>query len=555
MLTRTRVTTLAVGALFAVLTVVAPRAQTLKTPAEESNYTKYTQHDEVARFLQQVAQVSKETKVQAIGHTGEAKDFPGANLYLCIITEEGADGPKALNRRKPTFMLTASQHGNEQSGKEAALQLIRDLAVGDMKPLLKQINFLIIPQANPYGNFVNRRQNEQNLDLNRDHVKLEAAETRAIHAVFGKWMPEVTLDVHEKGDDYYRVSTGCVSNVNINPAIERFERETLLKAVDERVTSGGYTWFEYLVTEPMGSQSAAGVVERREPGQARQPREMITRYSTTDLNDGRNSLGIFDTVSFIQEGASRHDIPTLKDRTAWQYLGIRGLMEAAAKNSQQVLKLVADSRAALLKRAKTPAPDNVVHLKMEYVRDPKQPELVLKRFDRPERPEGAPAPQTPPPESEKVVTETVKNWFPKVESRLAVPRPLGYVVPAAHTDVVHTLLDLGVTVERFTKDTPLEVEVYEVGEVVPSKDDYVAPERIEVAKKTVQVTAKAGDFYVTGAQPAANLVPSMLEPQSEYGFIRYRAFKLIPEKGGTFAFLRVVKSVALPLAPYQKTSE
>ena len=55
------------------------------------------------------------------------------------------------------------------------------------------------------------------------------------------------------------------------------------------------------------------------------PREEMKRYSTTDLNDGRNSLGIFETLSFIQEGASRHDLETLKGRTAWQYRGLQGL--------------------------------------------------------------------------------------------------------------------------------------------------------------------------------------------------------------------------------------
>jgi murein tripeptide amidase MpaA len=155
-----------------------------RTPAEESAYSAYTQQAQVAGFLDAVVRAAKEARLQVVGKTAEANDFPAANLYLCVLTAEGAESPQTLNRKKPTFMLTASQHGNEQSGKEAALQLIRDLAVGDLKPLLKQMNFLVMPQANPYGNFVDKRQNEQGLDLNRVHVKLEAPETRAIHAVF-----------------------------------------------------------------------------------------------------------------------------------------------------------------------------------------------------------------------------------------------------------------------------------------------------------------------------------------------------------------------------------
>ena len=159
-------------------------------------------------------------------------------------------------------MIVGSQHGNEQSGKEAALQLIRDLALGERKPLLKQLNFLFIVPVNPYGNFVNQRVNEQNLDLNRDHVKLESPETQAIHKVFRAWMPEVTLDLHEKGDDYYRVSTGCVSNLNINPRLEKYSREKIFPAIEKKVAADGFTWQEYLVSEAVGSNQAAGAPDR-----------------------------------------------------------------------------------------------------------------------------------------------------------------------------------------------------------------------------------------------------------------------------------------------------
>jgi hypothetical protein len=510
----------------------------LQTPAEQAAFGAYTQHAEVAAFLEAVAKASPAARVQVVGKVDPAKEFPGANLYLCILTDEGVDNPKALDRRKPTFLLLAAQHGNEQSAKEAALALIRDLAGGSLRPLLKQVNVLVMPQTNPYGNFVNRRQNEQDLDLNRDHVKLESPETRAIHAVFNAWTPEVTLDVHEKGDDYYRVSTGCVSNVNIDPAIERFSRDTIFKEVEAFVTAGGSTWHEYLVTEAMGSQGAAGAPEPREQGR---PRETLTRPSTTDLNDGRNSLGIYETVSFIQEGASRHDVPTLKDRTAWQYLGIRGLLESAARHREQVLTLVNGRRAALLKKAQAPAAGDLIHLRMGYVRDPKDPELTIRSFER--QPAGAaPAADAAP----KVVTTVVKNWFPKVEPSLSVPRAVGYIVPAARADVVKTLVDHGIQVRAFAADAEVEVEAYEVGEIVPAPEDYVAPEKIAVAKKMLKLAVKKGDVYVPGAQRAANLVPNLLEPQAEYGLIRYRSYKLVPEKGSQFPIVRVAAGAKLP---------
>ncbi len=521
------------AALIIFLLAVPLWAQSLKTPAEESGWSRYTQSEDVSRFLQAVHQVSKEAVVQVIGKTLAAKELPATDLYLCIITEEGIDNPKLLNRKKPTFMITASQHGNEQSAKEAALLIIRDLAAGELKPLLKQLNFLVIPQANPYGNFVDRRQNEQNLDLNRDHVKLESPETQAIHGVFRTWMPEATLDLHEKGDDYSRVSTGCVSNININPAIERYSREKVFPALEKQVTADGFTWHEYLVSEAMGSNQAAGAPDRPAAGQQR---ETLMRPSTTDLNDGRNSPGIYDTLSFIQECSSRHDLPTLQERSRWQYSGIRALIQFVAGDSKQVLSLVNGSRSDLVKRAGKPSADNVVHLKMEYVRDPKQPELTLKAFARQTGARGNAAAQNP-----VVETQVVKNWFPKVESRLAVPRPLGYIIFAEQKDVIKTLLDHGIVLGIFGKDSSVDAEVYLVKDFVPSKEDYVAPEKIVVEIRPGPVTVKKGDFYVSVEQPAANLISCLLEPQSEYGLIRYQAYKLERQKGAIFPFVRVVK--------------
>jgi hypothetical protein len=526
--------------LVLLLSTLPARPQAVKTPAEESAWSRYTQYEAVTGFLKAIDQASREATVQMVGKTLEMKDFPAASLYLCIITEEGVDTPRALNRNKPTFMLVASQHGNEQSAKEAALMILRDLATGGLKPLLKQLNFLIIPQANPYGNFVNRRQNEQNLDLNRDHVKLESPETQAIHRVFRTWMPEVTLDLHEKGDDYYRVSTGCVSNINIHPVLERYSRDKIFPAIEKRVAADGFTWNEYLVSEAMESTQAAAAPQTRGQGQ---PRETLQRPSTTDLNDGRNSLGIYDSLSFIQECSSRHDVPTLQERTRWQYSGIRGLIEAVAGDARQVLKLVRDRRADLVRRAGKLTPENVVHLRMEYVRDPKQPELPLKAFERQTGARGA-AVQEP-----KVVTQVVKNWFPKVESRLAVRRPLGYVIPASQQAVIKTLIDHGISLGTITADTTVEAESYRIAEIVPATEDYLAPTKIEVGKEPGRVAVKKGDVYVSAVQPAANLIPCLLEPQSEYGLIRYQTYRLEPQKGSVFPFVRIVKG-KIPVAAY-----
>ena len=463
----------------------------------------------------------------------------------------GASGPVVLDPGKPTVLFTAAQHGNEQSAKEAVLRIVRDLAVGELRPLLAKVNVLAMPQTNPYGNFMNVRANELDLDMNRDHVKLEAEGVRAIHRVFRAFRPEVTIDVHEKGDDYYRVSIGCVSNVNIGKDLQDFSRTVILAEVGKALKKKNTAFHEYLVTEDLGVDTSSGAA-RPESGAAG-PREEMKRFSTTDLNDGRNSLGIFESLSFIQEGASRHDLETLQARTAWQYNGLRAFLESVAGHAPEILKTVRGDRSRLLERAAARAGNDPVHMRMTYARDPGQPQLLLKRFEAVDSPvrgtlkvdkkagetlTAADIAPAPGPRDAKVVDEAVKNWFPNVEPTLSVPRPRGYIIRGDRLDIVETLLGLGVEVGMLAKDAILDTEVYEVAAIDPSDVDYEAPKKIEVSGRAARTPVYRGDFYVDCVQPAANLVPCLLEPQSDYGFVRYRKFKLVPETGGLFEILR-----------------
>ncbi|MFQ5720949.1 MAG: M14 family zinc carboxypeptidase [Candidatus Aminicenantales bacterium] len=539
------------------------KAENVKTPAEESNFSSYSQNIEIARFLSQLDLLSNQLKIKIIGRTKESRNYSPKDLFLCIITEEGIDRPSLLNKDKPTLLIIASQHGNEQSAKEAALQLIRDLSLGKLNSLLQKINFLIIPQANPYGNWFNQRRNEQDLDLNRDHVKLESPEVKAIHRVFRAWMPEATIDVHEKGDDYYRVSIGCVSNINISSTLQEFSRKTILTEVENDLKKEGITFHEYLVTQPMGIDSSAGV---RYSPQTLAQRQMMKRYSTTDLNDGRNSLGIYKTLSFIQEGASRHDLKTLKKRTHWQYYGLKFLAEAIADHGQEVKSLVRSLRQQLLERAKIYNVNDVVHLRMKYTTDEKQPTLVIKKFERSQAPvrgvlkvdkkagdllTTADIAPYPYPSSYKVVEEVVKNWFPEVRPTLTISRPLGYVIPAKYQQIIETMLDHGLKVGMITKDTVLEVEAYTVTDIVPADYDYLPPQKIEVKNNRLKTVVKKGDYFISCAQDGANLIPCLLEPQSQYGFIRYWKFKLVPQKNEIFPFYRLIKKQTLSLVLFK----
>jgi len=230
------------------------------------------------------------------------------------------------------------------------------------------------------------------------------------------------------------------------------------------------------------------------------------------------------------------------------------------------MTMVRESRERLFEKTKTPAMDDLVHLWMVFARDEKNPVLMIKAFEQAEslvagilkvdKKAGeavldSELERPPYPAKYKVRPEVIKDWFPNVVPTLSVPRPLGYIIPAKHQDVVENLLDHGFEVGIFTTDIPLEVEAYAVAEVIPSREDYLPPEKIEVEKKMLGIVAKKGDYFISCGQAGTNLITNLLEPQSQYGLIRYWSFKLVPEKGDIFAFYRVVKPESLPLILYR----
>ena len=538
--------------------------QVPRTPAEESRFNRYSQAEDIALFLSILDSASPRLAVRVVGQSAKSDSFPSRDLFLCILTANGVGEPGGLERTKPTLLVLASQHGNEQSAKEAALGLIRDLAAGELGRLLDRINVLVMPQANPYGNYFDVRTNENGLDLNRDHVKVESEEVKAVHAVFRDWMPEVTLDVHEKGDDYYRVSVGCVSNANIDRRLQDYSRNRILPVIAKSLPKEGVTFHEYLVTEEMGINTSAGAALRPEDTAGR---EEMTRFSTTDLNDGRNSLGIFQTLSFIQEGASRHDLAGLEARTRWQSLGIRALAEAVSANGPEILSLVRDLRESLTEAAGSRPDRGLAHLRMTFARDADNPTLTIKAFEETKAPVrgvlkvdkksgdllfSSDLLPGPSPADRKIVERVIKNWFPNVVPALSVPRPPGYIVPAARSDIVEGLLRLGIEVDVFVRDGSLEIEAYRTTEVVPAKYDYLAPERIEVEKTISTTIVKKGDYFISSVQPGALLIPCLLEPQSESGFIRYRTYKLVLEAGNFFDILRLARPQDLRVIPYRR---
>ena len=82
--------------------------------------------------------------------------------------------------KKLRVWMQGGLHGNEPASTESLLYLIHlILEDPDYKYLLDKIDLVILPMANIDGFLKNDRYAANGLDLNRDHTKIMAPETRA----------------------------------------------------------------------------------------------------------------------------------------------------------------------------------------------------------------------------------------------------------------------------------------------------------------------------------------------------------------------------------------
>lgn len=103
---------------------------------------------------------------------------------------------------KPAFLIMAAQHGDEISGREAALIWAREVAEStdpEVIAALDAICLLIVPTVN--ADRINiRRQNAQNVNLNRDWGADPAyPEVQAVTTLFDSHDIVAVIDAHEGG--------------------------------------------------------------------------------------------------------------------------------------------------------------------------------------------------------------------------------------------------------------------------------------------------------------------------------------------------------------------
>ena len=469
--------------LFLLALTVHPQRR-FQSPVERSGFTRLTSCDTLQAFLGTLDGGGRCT-VRPLAQTHK-----GHSLSSVLVTSSPRFGEDTSKLR---VMLFAQQHGDEPAGKEALTLLLARIAGFELDRLLSRIDLIIVPQMNPDGAELRQRRTADDVDLNRSHLLLSSPETRGLHDLFDAWWPEVTMDIHEYSP-YSRawsdsgfvksadVQLGLLTNLNSSGALRFYERDSVFPSVSSAMQKSGYSFHEYIVGSPGD----------------------FIRYSTTEPNDGRQSFGILNTLSFIQEGRGGRELEEgLERRARSQCASIEAFLAFCAGHSAEIRALVAHERRALAAGRGLP-----VVLCMDHFPGGRKMIIPVRRV-----PSG---------------TDTLWEVHPlhdKVKPLSARTLPSAYIIPGELAGIREILDRHHVQREIVSDPRRVDAVAYTIERVEPDTlEDEWHPKPSLRTENVVRVL-RPGDIVVRTDQTRSLFLGILLEPESMWGLVKYDGFK------------------------------
>lgn len=492
---RARALLLAAVALAGALTAGPGDAALPRDPRDLRRTVSYA---EMAAFLKAAARPG------LITVTEEGKSTQGRSLFLVRLNHGGA---------KATFraLLYAQQHGNEVSGKDALLVLIRDIAARP-ELLPEDVDLYLLPMVNPDGAEANQRRNGAGADLNRDHLLLAQPETQALHRAALRIQPHLAVDGHEftrDGKDFRARGWSCWEAITMDglnhPVFPVELREAAL------------AWVES--ARPVLEE--AGIPYTRYTVGGLPPDEEI-RPSTIEVTDGRNSLGALGALSFIIEaGVNRAVADPQAD------LGAR--VDAYLRLYRHLLG--------------TPASRARVRAQVERARTAALPPFLATNFFWANLGGKVTGVKVREAASGRTLEIPTANFMPDLVVKASVPTPAAYAVDAAAAAPFRRVLEAhGIRFETLAAPRELKAERCRLLRFEEAEDPlYARYENRQVVSRGAAEPRSfpAGSLLVPLDQPLARMAVTVLEPCMLYGIYAEPSFRALALGDGTLPVWRV----------------
>lgn len=502
-------------ALFALHTP-APTVPNLQdwpqTKAERTSYRETSSYSDVVGFLNGLMDKNPPMRLTWIGRSHLGRTMP-----LVVVANNPRITPlQAKAEGKLVVYIQANIHAGEVEGKESAQTLLREIAQNPKHPYLDRMVLLVNPIYNIDGNDnwgpaarnrpsqdgpdpVGLRPNGQGFDLNRDCMKAESHEMRAIlEHVYRAWDPEAIMDLHTTNGTRhgYVLTYSPPLNPTTDAGVLKYTRDQLLPRVrGEFRRKTGRELFDYGNTAGRGEQM-------RWETFGQEPR-YVSNYA-----------GIRNRVGVLSEAAS---FQPFELRVSATLDFVKLVLDNLSRDSKKVIDLCRKADARMVSLSQSVAMSAELGIRFEL--DQRGKEKIPLEKPNPNDPVG----RGKPPKYFETIEMPV---FDRFKANRTAKFPAGYVVPAAYREVAELAARHGATVERLTADWISGGDFFTIKEAVLAPQAFQGHRMLRLEGEFLSSKAKfpKGDFLIRTGQPTGLLLFHLLEPESLDGVAAWGLF-------------------------------
>ncbi len=491
-----------------------------RTDYEKSGYLRTPRYAETVEYCRRLADASPWVAFTSFGTSPQGRKLP-----LLIVTKGKEFGPASARASgKPIVLVQSCIHAGESDGKDASLMLVRDMVITkQLHSLLDRVILLVVPIFNVDGherfgpfNRVNQngpeemgwRVTAQGLNLNRDYLKADAPEMRAMLGLFTSWLPDLYVDCHvTDGIDFqYDVTYAMEVYQNIDPEIAAWSTQTYLPALTASVEAAGHPIAPYIW-----------------PREDRDIRKGFVSGAATP----RFSTGYAAVQNRPALLVETHSLKPYETRVWATYEILVSTLRILNDRGNELRRIVtrADERASALALA-----PEARYVPLRFTVGPESTPWLFRGV------------RTVTEYSE--VSGTERTVYTADPETLTVPHfhsvrvtdstriPRFYLVPQEWTEVLDVLRAHGVRLNRLTSACTLRVERTMMKDPVWQSRPYEGrhPVRFQTESFEEDGIFSAGSYVVPTTQRSALLIVHLLEPRGPDSFASWGFFDAVFEQ-------------------------
>lgn len=509
---------------FLLLLLSVAHAQQLIIPeelfsrAERTGYAETSHSSDVVRFCETLGKMSQYAHAKSFGKTKEGKD-----LMMVVLANPGITSPaEAAASGKPVIYIQGNIHAGEVEGKEASMQLMREICFGPKTALIDNQILIFCPNYNPDGNdklsatsrpsqdgspkMTGVRASGEGFDLNREGIKMEAIESKALlKNVILKWDPALFIDLHTDNGSWhgYTLNYAPAFLSAGMPSTTSYVSDSIFPAVTKSVLerSGIPIFFHGYMSTRQGEQTTYSTYSH------------LPRYIV-------NYMGLRNRMAILSETFS-HD--SFEKRVLSNYLFLVSVLEYTGSHSgeiRDVIRNADDQTVKLLTEEAGKLRKGVVY---ELAAAAKPIDLLTRETSEFKDETGRVRRK---PTGRLTWISNVKH-FDHFEPKIMAAVPFGYIFPAQLKSVADKLEEHGIRVSKLPKKTKIEAEQFNITKFTKAQRASFGNHltaTVEGSFTNKSLVAEAGSYYVDMRQPLGWLIFYMLEPQSDDGLLFWNYF-------------------------------